>query len=72
MRRVQQFDLPLPTNALLLLHSDGLATHWNLADYPGLVGRHPGIIAGVLYRDHERGRDDVTVLVVRNGGGAAG
>jgi len=72
MRRVQQFDLPLPTDALLLLHSDGLATHWNLADYPGLVGRHPGIIAGVLYRDHERGRDDVTVLVVRNGGGAAG
>lgn len=72
MRRVQQFDFPLPRDALLLFHSDGLATHWNLADYPGLVGRHPGIIAGVLYRDHERGRDDVTVLVVRNGGGAAG
>jgi len=65
MRRVQQFDFPLPPDALLLFHSDGLATHWNLADYPGLVGRHPGIIAGVLYRDHERGRDDVTVLVVR-------
>jgi anti-sigma regulatory factor (Ser/Thr protein kinase) len=72
LRRVQQFDVPLPTGALLLLHSDGLATHWNLADYPGLAARHPGVIAGVLYRDHERGRDDVTVLVVRNGGGAAG
>ena len=72
MRRMQQFDFPLPTNALLLFHSDGLATHWDLADYPGLAGRHPGIIAAVLYRDHERGRDDVTVLVVRNGGGAAG
>ena len=71
LRRVQQFDFPLPPGALLLFHSDGLATHWNLADYPGLAGRHPGIIAGVLYRDHERGRDDVTVLVVRNGGGAA-
>lgn len=65
MRRVQQFDFPLPPGALLIFHSDGLATHWNLADYPGLVGRHPGVIAGVLYRDHERGRDDVTVLVVR-------
>jgi Stage II sporulation protein E (SpoIIE) len=72
MRRVQQFDFPLPTDALLMFHSDGLATHWNLADYPGLLGRHPGVIAGVLYRDHERGRDDVTVLVVRNGGGAEG
>jgi anti-sigma regulatory factor (Ser/Thr protein kinase) len=72
MRRVQQFDVPLPIGALLLVYSDGLATHWNLADYPGLVRRHPGIIAGVLYRDHERGRDDVTVLVVRIGGEAAG
>jgi len=67
MRRVQQFDFPLPHEALLIFHSDGLATHWNLADYPGLAARHPGVIAGVLYRDQERGRDDVTVLVVRNG-----
>ena len=67
MRRVQQFDFPLPLGALLIFHSDGLATHWNLADYPGLAGRHPSVIAAVLYRDHERGRDDVTVLVVRNG-----
>ena len=67
MRRVQQFDFPLPVGALLIFYSDGLATHWNLADYPGLAARHPGVIASVLYRDHERGRDDVTVLVVRNG-----
>ena len=67
VRRIQQFEFPLPRGALLILHSDGLATHWNLADYPGLKARHPGLIAGVLYRDHERGRDDVSVLVVRNG-----
>jgi anti-sigma regulatory factor (Ser/Thr protein kinase) len=67
MRRVQQFEFGLPRGALLIFHSDGLATHWNLAEYPGLATRHPGLIAGVLYRDHERGRDDVTVLVVRNG-----
>jgi anti-sigma regulatory factor (Ser/Thr protein kinase) len=67
MRRVQQFEFGLPRGALLIFHSDGLATHWNLAEYPGLATRHPGVIAGVLYRDHERGRDDVTVLVVRNG-----
>lgn len=71
MRRVQQFDVPLPAGALLIFHSDGLATRWDLADYPGLAARHPGVIAGVLFRDHERGRDDVTVLVVRNRGGAA-
>lgn len=29
----------------------------------------PAIIAGVLYRDHTRGTDDVTVLVVKQAGG---
>jgi hypothetical protein len=50
---------------LLVMHSDGLATHWNLDQYPGLVGRRPSLIAGVLYRDFARGRDDVTVVVAK-------
>ena len=52
-----------PPDAMLVLHSDGLASHWNLDAYPGLIRRHPGLIAGVLYRDFRRGRDDVTVVV---------
>jgi anti-sigma regulatory factor (Ser/Thr protein kinase) len=66
IRRIQEFSFPFPRDALLILHSDGLNTHWNLADYPGLAARHAGLIAGVLYRDHDRGRDDVTVVVVRS------
>jgi hypothetical protein len=31
-----------------------------------LLGKHAGLIAGVLYRDHDRGRDDVTVVVLKN------
>ncbi|MGE5222798.1 MAG: SpoIIE family protein phosphatase [Omnitrophica WOR_2 bacterium] len=50
---------------LLVLHSDGLGTHWNLSLYPGLKRRHPGLIAGVLYRDYRRLNDDVTVIVTR-------
>jgi anti-sigma regulatory factor (Ser/Thr protein kinase) len=64
MRRVQEFTYPLASPALLVLHSDGLHSRWDLARYPGLRGRHPSLIAGVLYRDYVRGRDDVTVLVV--------
>jgi hypothetical protein len=30
------------------------------------MARHAGLIAGVLYRDHDRGRDDVTVVVLKN------
>jgi anti-sigma regulatory factor (Ser/Thr protein kinase) len=51
--------------ALMILHSDGLASRWDLGAYPGLSGRHPSLIAGVLYRDFERGHDDVTVLVIK-------
>ena len=66
LRRVQEFEFVFPAGALLILHSDGLATHWTSADYPGLASRHAGLIAGVLYRDHDRGRDDVTVIVLKN------
>lgn len=66
MRRVQEFDFAFPTGALLIMHSDGLTSHWASNDYPGLAARHAGLIAGVLYRDHDRGRDDVTVVVLKN------
>ena len=66
MLRVKEFDFPFPRHALLILHSDGLATHWKLESYPGLENRHPSLVAAVLYRDHARGRDDATVVAVRN------
>jgi hypothetical protein len=63
-RRMQLFSYPWTKGALLLLHSDGLGTHWRTDAYPGLMTRHPALVAGVLYRDFRRRRDDVTVLVV--------
>lgn len=68
VRKIQEFVYPWPKGGLLVMHSDGLATQWRLDRYPGLVAKHPSLIAGVLYRDFNRGRDDVTVLVVREGG----
>ena len=65
MRKITEFSYPWPDDALLILHSDGLASHWNLDQYPGLFQRHPTVIAAVLYRDHDRGRDDVTVVVAK-------
>lgn len=68
LRKVQELAFPWPDGALLILHSDGLGTHWDLSTYPGLAARHPGLIAAVLYRDYDRGRDDVSVVVLRNRG----
>lgn len=67
MRRVQQFDYTWPAGnaGLLVMHSDGLNTRWDLHKYPGLLGHRPTTIAAVLYRDFARGRDDTTVVVAR-------
>jgi hypothetical protein len=62
-RRIQEFAYPWPEGALLVMHSDGLSAQWQLPHYPGLRNKHPSLVAGVLYRDHRRVRDDVTVLV---------
>ncbi len=64
-RTFREFAYPWDRDSLLVVHSDGLTTHWSLDGYPGLARRHPAIVAAVLYRDFSRGRDDVTVLVCR-------
>lgn len=63
-RKAQPFDYAHVNGHLLIMYSDGLQSRWNLQDYPGLVHRHPAVIAAILHRDFCRGRDDVTVLVV--------
>ncbi|MES2898848.1 MAG: ATP-binding SpoIIE family protein phosphatase [Pseudomonadota bacterium] len=65
LRKVQEFVHPWSPGALLILHSDGLATRWDVDSYPGLRMRHPALVAAVLYRDFVRGRDDAMILVVR-------
>jgi len=65
VRSIRTFEYEWPDEGLLIMHSDGVATHWDLAEYPGLSSRHPALIAGVLYRDFARARDDATVVVVR-------
>lgn len=63
-RKAQPFDYAHVNGHLLIMYSDGLQSRWNLQDYPGLVHRHPAVIAAILHRDFCRGRDDVTVLVI--------
>jgi anti-sigma regulatory factor (Ser/Thr protein kinase) len=63
--RIQDFSYSWPERGLLVLHSDGLSTGTTLDVYPGLALRDPVLIAGVLYRDFSRGRDDATVVVAK-------
>lgn len=66
--RITEFSYPWTPESTLIMHSDGLGTHWDLDRYPGLISRHPSLIAAVLYRDFRRQRDDVTVVVAQQAG----
>lgn len=66
--RIQEFRYPLAPSALVMLHSDGLSASWAMERYPGLAAAHPTLVAGVLYRDFARRRDDATILVARAAG----
>ncbi|MBB5862895.1 ATP-binding protein [Xanthomonas sp. 3058] len=67
-RKAQPFDFPQAAGKLLVMHSDGLQSRWNLRDHPGLLSRHARLVAAVLLRDYTRGRDDCGVFVMRLGG----
>lgn len=64
MRKTQEFTYPWSSDACLILHTDGIMTRWHLDAYPGILTHHPALLAGILYRDFTRGRDDATVLVL--------
>ena len=59
-------DVPWPVGGHLIMHSDGISSRWRSAAYPGLLARHPALMAGVIFRDFAQARDDATVLVIRD------
>lgn len=61
--RMQELHYPFYNRPVLVMFSDGLATSWSPESHPGLFMLDPALIAGVLYRDHARGRDDASVVV---------
>ncbi|MDQ3697816.1 MAG: SpoIIE family protein phosphatase [Gemmatimonadota bacterium] len=66
MPRTHADDVPWPAGGRLIMHSDGISSRWRIDHYPGLLARHPALLAGVLFRDCARPRDDATVLVLRD------
>ena len=67
IRKIQEIAYPWYSDSVMILHSDGLSSNWQINQYPGLLYKHSSLMAGVLYRDYSRGRDDTTILVVRQG-----
>ncbi len=63
--RIQEFSMDWPKDGVLIMHSDGLQSRWDIASYSGLISRHPAVIGAALIRDFRRQRDDVSVVVVK-------
>jgi len=67
MPNLRPTDASWPAGARLVMHSDGILARWRMDAYPGLMTAHPALLAGVIYRDFARDRDDATVLVLSDG-----
>jgi len=65
IRSVQDVRHAWTAHSLLVMHSDGIAGRWSLAEVPTLLQQHPVVVAAWLLNNHGRARDDATVVVVR-------
>jgi anti-sigma regulatory factor (Ser/Thr protein kinase) len=64
--RIRVDEHPWAPGATLVLTSDGIRSRWDPGSYPGLLAHDPAVVAAVLHRDHARGTDDATVVVVQD------
>jgi anti-sigma regulatory factor (Ser/Thr protein kinase) len=64
--RIQEFQSDWPRDGILVMHSDGLQSRWDLSSYAGLLARDPAVIGAALLRDFRRQRDDASVVVIKD------
>lgn len=64
-QRIENAAYPMEKLQQLILCSDGIRTKWDLVRYPGILKYDPMILAAILYKDHARQSDDMTILTVK-------
>ena len=72
IRTPLQTTTRVPPDGVVVLHTDGLLSSWDLKGRSRAVAAPPGVLAAVLLRDHERGTDDTGVVVLRPSAPSAG
>lgn len=60
--RPRQFEYQWNAASVLLMHSDGIGSRWQLSSYPGLLNHRSSMIAASLFRDFRKTTDDATML----------
>jgi len=66
LRRTEQPSMQeLPSHAMMLVHTDGIASRWPASALAPLMPRDPTLLAAALVWTQLRGRDDATVVVLK-------
>ena len=62
-RTLNTTTFPYEKYQMVVMHSDGLKTRWDLNNLSSILKHEPGIVAASIYKGNVRGNDDVTILV---------
>jgi len=65
IRTMRVFEYPLPADAVVVLHSDGLTGRWSPARTDGLFSRSPLVVAAALLAEAGIRHDDAGIVVAR-------
>jgi anti-sigma regulatory factor (Ser/Thr protein kinase) len=65
IRRLEEVRTEWPRHAVAVVHTDGIESRWTPQLIHPVLAHDPALVAAILVRDHFRGRDDATVVVVR-------
>jgi anti-sigma regulatory factor (Ser/Thr protein kinase) len=65
VRHIREFFYPWTEGSIVIMHSDGVSAHWNPPATAAFQRHHPSVIAGLVYREAARDRDDVCVVAGR-------
>ncbi|MET9256337.1 ATP-binding SpoIIE family protein phosphatase [Streptomyces sp. NPDC003717] len=61
--RPRTFEAAFQPGAALVMHSDGLSDRWKPADFPGLFGQAPALVAAQIFNQAAVRRDDAGIVV---------
>ncbi len=53
-------------NEILVVHSDGLKSRWDLNHLPNIMNHDGSVIAAALYKDFSRNTDDLLIIIAKN------
>jgi anti-sigma regulatory factor (Ser/Thr protein kinase) len=62
---INHTSTPLEKNQTLILCSDGITSRWDLSKYTFILKYDPIIMAAIIYRDHGRKTDDMSILIAK-------